>query len=96
MNKNLRYKSNNNFTISEVAGEKVILPVSSSVDKLRNLFILNETAAFIVDLLAKEKTLDEIATALTSEYRIDYETALTDIEEYVNELVDKGFFSIKN
>ncbi len=92
---NTKYRANNNFTISEVAGEKVILPISDSVKTLNNLFILNETGAFIVSLMMAGKTQGEIADAIVAEYAIDRATALADVDEYAKEVVSRGFFVVE-
>jgi len=90
-----RYKANNNFAISEAAGESVLVPVSDSVDTLNNLFVLNETGAFIINLMNEGKSLGEIADALVSTYDIDRKTALSDASEYANRVVERGFFSVQ-
>mgnify|MGYP002854582692 CR=1 FL=1 len=92
MNENQRYRACNNFTVSEVAGEKVILPISNSVDTLNNLFVLNDTGAFIIDLLMQGKSVAEIVLQLTSTYDVDSSTALADVSEYVQDVVSRGFF----
>lgn len=90
---NTRFKANDNFAISEVAGESVIVPVSDSVDTLNNLFVLNETGAVIIDLMSKGKTLGEIADALVETYDIDRTTALNDATEYAKTVIARGFFT---
>ncbi|MCQ2229895.1 MAG: PqqD family protein [Bacteroidales bacterium] len=92
---NTRFKANDNFAISEVAGETVIVPVSDSVDTLNNLFVLNETGAFIINMMNEGKNLGEIADALVASYEIDRETALNDASEYAKRAVERGFFTVE-
>ncbi len=96
MNENQRYKATNNFTISEVAGEKVILPVSQSVDALNNLFVINETGAFIISHLTQGKSIAEIVQAIVATYDVDQATAHADVAEYVQDIVNRGFFVADN
>ncbi len=43
---------------------------------------LNETGAFLFNLLKEEKTIEELACALVSEYGISKETAMQDAEDF--------------
>ena len=54
------------------------------------MIALNETGAFIWDLLKEETTVEAIATALAEKYEIDVETATRDTEAYVCMLKEAG------
>ena len=47
------------------------------------MIALNETGAFIWDLLKEETTVEAIANALVEKYEIDIETATRDTEAYI-------------
>lgn len=47
------------------------------------MIALNETGAFIWDLLKEETTVEAIAKALVDKYEIDVETATRDTEAYI-------------
>lgn len=90
---NKRYRTNDNFTISEVAGEKVMLPVSDSVDKLGNMYLVNETADFVLTRLMDGKSIGETVNELTMEYEIGREVALEDVVRLAETLEERGFIS---
>ena len=54
------------------------------------MIALNETGAFIWDLLKEETTVEAIANALADKYEIDVETATHDTEAYVCMLKEVG------
>lgn len=91
--KDIRYRANDTFTISEVLGEKVILPVSNSVDKLGNMYIVNETADFVLSRLMEGMSIGEIVDEMTSEYEIGRETALEDTVQLAEKMEKMGFIS---
>ncbi|MBE6679201.1 MAG: PqqD family protein [Ruminococcaceae bacterium] len=55
------------------------------------MIALNETGAFIWDLLKEENTVEAIAKALTERYEgLDIETATKDTEAYIGMLKEAG------
>ncbi len=50
------------------------------------MIALNETGAFIWDLLKEDTTVEAVAKALAEKYAIDLDTAMSDTETYVNML----------
>ena len=54
------------------------------------MIALNETGAFIWELLKEEQTAEAIAKALADKYEIDGETALRDTEAYLQMLTEAG------
>ena len=50
------------------------------------MIALNETGAFIWDLLKEDNTVEAIAKTLVEKYEIDLDTAMSDTEAYVNML----------
>ncbi len=54
------------------------------------MIALNETGAFIWELLKNETDIDTVAKALAEKYEIDIDTAKKDSEEYINSLKEAG------
>ena len=54
------------------------------------MIALNETGAFIWDLLKEETDADAVAKALAAKYEIDMEIALRDTEAYIRMLSEVG------
>lgn len=54
------------------------------------MIALNETGAFIWDLLKEETTVEAVANALIAKYEIDAETATKDTEAYICMLKEAG------
>ena len=70
----------------EIAGETVLVPVGKSVYDANGLFVLNELAAFIWNLLPNVDTQDEICKAVLEEYDVSEETAAQDVAEFLEQL----------
>lgn len=53
-------------------------------------YSLNETGSRIWDLLSSGRTVDEIATAITEEWAVDYNEARQYVEQFLEELDEEG------
>ena len=74
------------YSIREIAGETVVVPVGETVIKSNILAVLNETGRFFWEMLAKGSTEEEIISAMCEEYDVDAETVRSDLSEFVNYL----------
>ena len=70
----------------EIAGDTILVPVGSTVYDSNGLFVLNELASFIWDLIPNIETEDEILTAILNEYDVDEATAKNDISDFLSKL----------
>ena len=70
----------------EIAGDVILVPVGKSVYDANGLFVLNELAAFIWDLLPNVDTEAEICKAVLETYDVLEETAARDVAEFLGKL----------
>jgi hypothetical protein len=69
----------------ELAGEAVLLNLKSGV-----YYGLDPVGTRVWALLTERRTLDEVCTALLTEYDVDAETLGRDVTALVSTLCDKG------
>lgn len=72
----------------EIAGETVLVPVGKAVYDGNGLFVLNELATFIWDLLPQVDTEEEICKAILEEYDVSEAEAAQDVQAFLNTLRD--------
>ena len=70
----------------EIAGDTILVPVGKTVYDANGLFVMNELAAFIWDLLPEAQTEADIVSAVLAEYEIDEATAKKDIAAFLGKL----------
>ena len=75
-------KIKNTYVLRSVAGENLVVPVGGNNINFNSAMTLNETGAFIWNLLANEITRDELIAAITKEYSVDSDTAAKDIDAF--------------
>lgn len=78
------------FMLQNVAGENLLVPLGAQVMDLNGLITLNETAACVWELLAQERTLDELAAAVTERFDVAVEIARADVRTFVNDIAKMG------
>lgn len=76
------------FEIEVIDGKQFMVCLDSTV--LAGMIELNETAAFIVNCLFEETTVDQIADKLVSEYDVEKEAAIEGAEQIINQLRQLG------
>ena len=70
----------------EIAGDTILVPVGKTVLDSNGLFVMNELAAFIWDLLPEAESEDAICEAVLAEYDVSAQEASADIAEFLNKL----------
>lgn len=79
-------RASEDFILQKVGGINVLIGVGDKAVDFSEFIKLNETGAFIFDFIKEEKTLDEIADAVSAEFDVDRETALSDAKSFLIEL----------
>ncbi len=79
------------FTIQKVGSTYIAVAVGETSKTFHAMIKLNETGAFLWNLLAeRDLTEDELTDALLGEYEIDRETAARDVKRIVEALTANG------
>ncbi len=82
----LKYEFVTNF----VAGKTVAVAVGKGLNEFGGFIKLNDTGAFIFELLKKEISEEEIVNALLKEYDVTEEKARESTKEFLEYLSSKG------
>lgn len=81
------------FILKEVADNYVVVPVGENLVDFHVMITLNETGAFLWNLLTEETTSEALAEALASEYQISVETALEDVNDFISTLKERNLLA---
>jgi len=73
-----------------VADEVVLVPVCRSVEGLDSVFVLNEVAGRVWELLDGRRRMSDIRDAIVREFEVDPPEAGADLMEIVGELARLG------
>ena len=83
-------KVSEDFMMREIAGEHILVPVGAAAAKFNGLITMNEVGKYIVEQLAEEHTVQELVDKITAEYDVEAQTALTDVETFLDQLREVG------
>lgn len=78
------------FEIVQVNNDYMAVPTGKTAAGYDGVVTLSETSAFLLKALDQQRTVDELADLLTSEYEVDRERALKDITQIVQEFERLG------
>jgi len=70
----------------KTGNEYVLVPIANNIADMNSVFTLNETGAFIWELIDGKRNIEEIIIALTEEYDIDNRSASEDVVSLINNM----------
>ena len=83
-------KIKNGFVVRKIANQYMAVPVGARAKELHGMIGLNETAAFLWELLKEERTEEELAALVFEEYEISEEHALEAVQRFCKSLQEEG------
>ena len=72
--------------LKKIADSFVVVPTGGNVVDFTAMITINETGAFIWELLKNDADMDYVVTEMCKQYDIDSETALSDATEFLQVL----------
>ena len=84
-------KIKDGFIKTEIADKIVAIPVGANTVDFSGVVVLNETAAFLWDLMQTDTDKQTLLKAVLNEYDTDEKSALSDIDAFLQNLRDKDF-----
>lgn len=81
---------NKNFALRNIANTWVVLPLAEKTVDFNGMLKLNDTGVLLWNALEQGADRDTLVKALTDEYDVSRETALADVDEFLNTLIRIG------
>lgn len=78
------------FETMKLDNQVIAVPVGNGTEQFRGVIKLNETGAFIFELLRTEIDKDGIIKALENQFDAPRNVLEEDLEKYVEEFAEKG------
>ena len=76
-------KIKDNFILRKVADSYVVVPVNSLTLNFNGIITLNETGAFLFELMQKGTEREELIAGLLREYEVTPEKAAVDVDKFI-------------
>ncbi|MCI7086059.1 MAG: PqqD family protein [bacterium] len=81
-------KIKGDFVLRKIADSVVVVPVGATAVDFGSMLNLNETGAFLFELLQKSASKEELLASMLNEYDVTSEKAEADIDKFINKLKD--------
>ena len=81
------YRKSPDVVTRKIAGELFLIPLRGKVADMQRIFSLNPVAELIWQEIDAKRNLAEIREQVVSNFEVATETAATDIEEFITELL---------
>lgn len=75
-----------NFASEPVNGERILVPVKGRMAEFNTMLTLNPSASHLWESMDASSTVESLVDALTAKYDVDRDTALADVNEFLDEL----------
>lgn len=83
-------KRNPDFLLRRVADSVVVVPVGAATAAFPGMITLNDTGAYLWELLEQEQTVETLTVAMTDRYDVEQDLARKDVEAFVGRLIPTG------
>lgn len=83
-------KIKDGFILRKIAGEDIVVPIGNNIADFNGVIRLNESAGFLWRELQEELSKEDLIDKLIKEYEIDTELASSDVEHFINVLVENN------
>jgi Coenzyme PQQ synthesis protein D (PqqD) len=70
----------------KTGNEYVLVPITNNIADMDSVFTLNETGAFIWELIDGKRDIEEIINELTIDYDIDKKNAEEDVLSFIDNM----------
>ena len=70
----------------KTGNEYVLIPVTNNIADMNSVYTLNETGAFIWELIDGKKTIEELINAVVNKYDADFNTAIKDVFSFIEKM----------
>lgn len=85
-------KIKDDFVLRKVADTYVVVPVNSMTLDFNGIINLNETGAFLFELLQHGATKEDLFKKLIEEYDVSQQKALSDIDIFIEKVKEADIF----
>ena len=87
-------KRKNSFILQNVGGQDLLVPIGEQVMDTNALITLNKTGHCVWELLAEDRSVDELAAAVVERFDVDIKSARADVKAFLDEIARLGLIEV--
>ncbi len=89
----IMYKATPDYVMRNIAGDNLLIKIKNYDFGNTNVYVLNDTGAFLWENLTEKKSRSQLVTLLTEKYGIEQTQAEADVDTFLDKCVAEGFVS---
>jgi hypothetical protein len=86
----VRHTRNTAIVSRDVAGETIVVPICRGVGDLDSVYTFNPVGRSLWHLLENSHSVEELANWVATQYEVDANQAMLDVQSYMAELQEIG------
>ncbi len=79
-------KRKDDVLVQNIGGQDLLVPIGAKVAEMNGMVVLNPAARLIWDLLAEDRSEEDLVTAVVNQFDVDRERAQVDVKGFLSEL----------
>lgn len=83
-------KRKDDLVMRSIGGDSLLVPTGARVLELHGMVLLNSTGRCMWELLAQERSVDELAATFAERFDVDELRAHADVQSFVVEMAQMG------
>ena len=84
------YRVKDGFIIRKIGEYVMAVPVGAQTSEMHGMIALSESGELLWSALEKGATVEDLAEILTDNYDVEKNTAIEDVEKFINSLKEQG------
>ena len=84
------YRVKDGFIIRKIGEQVMAVPVGAQTSEMHGMIALSESGELLWSALEKGATVEDLAEILTDNYDVEKNTAIEDVEKFINSLKEQG------
>jgi hypothetical protein len=87
-------KRKDDLVMRSIGGDSLLVPTGARVAEMQGVVVLNGTGRSMWELLAEERSVDELAAAVAERFDVDTSRAHSDVQSFVDEMAQMGLLQL--
>jgi hypothetical protein len=83
-------KRKDDLVMRNIGSDRLLVPTGARVVEMHGMVVLNGTGRCMWELLAQERSVDELAAAVAERFSVDYSLAHADVQSFLDEMAQMG------
>ena len=89
IDRGIKLKLKKDFIFRKIAGDNVVVPIGQQISEFNGLIKLNNSGAFLWNILKEGSSKEELVDKLQEEYEVDQDFAENDVEKFIQILKER-------